>query len=41
MVERIFVEEELRELGLEVADSQANFRWVDLGDREEAEVSPR
>ena len=38
IVERIFVEEGLRELGLEPPDSQANFSWVPLGDRDEAEV---
>ena len=38
IVERLFVEEELSELGLEAADSQANFVWVDLGDRDEDEV---
>jgi len=37
-VERIWMDEELRELGLDVADSQANFCWIDLGEREEAEV---
>ncbi len=38
LVERLFVEEELSGLGLEVADSQANFVWVNLGDRDEDEV---
>jgi histidinol-phosphate aminotransferase len=37
LVERLFVEERLGELGLEAADSEANFSWVALGDRE-AEV---
>jgi histidinol-phosphate aminotransferase len=37
MIERLFVEERLRELGLEAADSEANFSWVALGERE-AEV---
>ncbi len=33
------LEDGLRELGLEPADSQANFLWFDLGEgREEAEV---
>jgi histidinol-phosphate aminotransferase len=33
------MEEGLRSLGLEPADSQANFVWFDLGDgREEAEI---
>jgi histidinol-phosphate aminotransferase len=36
IVERTFVEEELRGLGLETPDSQTNFSWVDLGEREEA-----
>ena len=38
IVERLFVEEELSGLGLEAADSQANFVWVGLGDRDEEEV---
>jgi histidinol-phosphate aminotransferase len=38
IVERIFVEEELRELGLDPPESQANFSWVPLGDHDEAEV---
>ncbi len=38
VVERIGIEEELRELGLRTADTQANFSWVDLGDRDEDEV---
>ena len=33
--ERLWMEEELAELGLDVADSQANFCWVSLGDRDE------
>ena len=37
-VERLWMEEELRELGLDAADSQANFCWVSLGDHEEREV---
>ena len=37
-VERLWMEEELRELGLEVADSQANFCWVALGDTPEPHV---
>jgi histidinol-phosphate aminotransferase len=41
IVERIFVEEGLRDLGLEPADSQANFSWVPLGDRDEVEVIDR
>jgi histidinol-phosphate aminotransferase len=38
MIERLFVEERIRELGLEAADSEANFCWISLGDRDEAEV---
>ena len=38
LVERLFVEEGLQELGLDAADSQANFSWFSLGDRDEAEV---
>jgi histidinol-phosphate aminotransferase len=37
-VERVHVESELAERGLETSESQANFSWVALGDREEAEV---
>ena len=35
MIERVHVESELRERGLETTDSQANFSWVSLGDRDE------
>jgi histidinol-phosphate aminotransferase len=35
---RLTVEEGLRELGLQTADTHANFSWVDLGDADEAEV---
>jgi len=38
IVERVTVEEGLRELGLETPDSQANFSWVVLGDRDEAAI---
>ena len=38
VVERAFVEEGLRELGLGTPDSQANFSWIELGDRDEAEL---
>jgi histidinol-phosphate aminotransferase len=38
IVEKVFVEEGLEELGFSTADSQANFTWVNLGDREEGEV---
>jgi histidinol-phosphate aminotransferase len=37
-IERLHVESELEERGLETTDSQANFSWVDLGDREEDEI---
>jgi histidinol-phosphate aminotransferase len=35
IVERVRVEEGVRELGLETAESQANFSWISLGDRDE------
>jgi histidinol-phosphate aminotransferase len=38
LVERVTVEEGVRDLGLETPDSQANFSWVDLGDRDEQEI---
>jgi len=38
VVERVLVEEGVRELGLETPDSHANFSWIDLGDAEEGEV---
>jgi histidinol-phosphate aminotransferase len=38
IIERVFVEEGLRELGLVTPDSQTNFSWVELGDADEAEV---
>jgi len=38
-IERLYVESELDERGLETTESQANFSWVDLGeDRDEADV---
>ena len=37
-VERVHVESELEERGLETTDSQANFSWVSLGDRDEDEI---
>jgi histidinol-phosphate aminotransferase len=37
-VERMHVESALQERGLETTDSQANFSWVSLGDRDEDEV---
>ncbi len=39
IAERLGLEEELRELGLEPAESQANFVWFRLGEeREEAQI---
>ncbi len=38
IVERVFVEEGVRDLGLETPDSHANFSWIDLGDADEGEV---
>ena len=39
LAERMTLEEGLRELGIDPADSQANFVWFDLGeDRDEAEI---
>jgi histidinol-phosphate aminotransferase len=38
IAERLRVEEGLRELGLDTADTQANFSWIDLGGADEAEV---
>jgi histidinol-phosphate aminotransferase len=37
-VERMHVESELDARGLETTDSEANFSWVALGDRDEGEV---
>jgi len=37
-IERLHVESELHERGLETTDSQANFSWVSVGDRDEDEV---
>jgi histidinol-phosphate aminotransferase len=37
-IERLFVEDELHERGLDTTDSQTNFSWVSLGHRDEAEV---
>jgi histidinol-phosphate aminotransferase len=37
-IERVHVESELEERGLETTDSQANFSWVSLGERDEDEV---
>jgi histidinol-phosphate aminotransferase len=38
IVERVIVEQGVRELGLETPDSHANFSWISLGDRDEAEI---
>jgi histidinol-phosphate aminotransferase len=38
VIERVYVESELQGRGLETTDSQANFSWVSLGDRDEDEV---
>jgi histidinol-phosphate aminotransferase len=38
VIERIYVEEELREMGFATADSHANFSWFPLGDLDENEV---
>ncbi len=38
IVERVTVEEGVRELGLETPDSQTNFSWIALGEADEAEV---
>jgi histidinol-phosphate aminotransferase len=37
-IERLHMEDELDERGLESTDSQANFSWISLGDRDEAAV---
>jgi histidinol-phosphate aminotransferase len=36
IVERVTVQEGIRELGLRTPDSHANFSWVDLGDADES-----
>jgi histidinol-phosphate aminotransferase len=41
IVERVLVEEGVRELGFATPDSQANFSWIDLGERDEGEVVAR
>jgi histidinol-phosphate aminotransferase len=38
VVERVHVESELEERGFETTDSQANFSWVSLGERDEDEI---
>jgi len=37
-IERVHVESELQERGLETTGSQANFSWVSVGDRDEDEI---
>jgi histidinol-phosphate aminotransferase len=37
-IERLHVESELEERGFETTGSQANFSWVDLGERDEDEI---
>jgi histidinol-phosphate aminotransferase len=41
IVERIFVQSGLEDLGLETTESQANFSWLSLGERDEADVVRR
>jgi histidinol-phosphate aminotransferase len=38
LIERVFVEQELHELGFTTAESQTNFTWIDLGDLGESET---
>ena len=38
VIERVGMEDELRDRGLDFAESQANFSWVSLGDRDEDAV---
>ena len=38
LIERVRVEEGLREMGLATAETQTNFSWIDLGDADEKEV---
>jgi histidinol-phosphate aminotransferase len=38
LVERLWMAEQLAALGLETAASEANFAWINLGDRDEDEV---
>jgi histidinol-phosphate aminotransferase len=37
-IERVHVESELEDRGLATTESQANFSWVDLGERDEDEI---
>jgi histidinol-phosphate aminotransferase len=41
IVERVTVQEGVRELGFTAPDSHTNFSWVDLGDHDEEEVVAR
>ena len=38
LIERIYVEDQLHELGFATAESQTNFAWIELGDLDEEEV---
>jgi histidinol-phosphate aminotransferase len=38
IVERVVLQEGVRELGLETPESHANFAWIDLGDADEGDV---
>jgi histidinol-phosphate aminotransferase len=38
VIERVHVESELADRGLETTEGQANFSWVSLGDRDEDEI---
>ena len=38
VIERVHIESELEDRGFATTDSEANFSWVDLGDRDEDEV---
>jgi histidinol-phosphate aminotransferase len=38
VAERIYIEEQVAALGLQAADSQANFVWIGLGEHDEGEV---
>jgi histidinol-phosphate aminotransferase len=38
IVERLHVEEGIRAMGLATPESQANFSWIDLGERDEGEL---
>jgi histidinol-phosphate aminotransferase len=38
IVERVFVDSEVEKLGLAATESQANFAWISLGDRDEPDL---